>query len=243
MSMDPFERRESAEKRAEAPDTGAREEDAAPGNPMTADGFAIAARAGARLAELEPALAPLADPLAEFFYREGEPGSSLLETGVAVAAKRDAGPTAEPRREYLTFLLGAEEYGIDIGHVREILKAPPITEVPRAAAHILGVITVRGEVIAVVDPRKRLKLPSAGPTGSTRVVVCDAGEGPCGLLVDAVSQVVRLAPSSIEPRPSGIGGIDTDYISGIGRHGGMLIVLLDAGMLLRRPAAGIEASA
>jgi purine-binding chemotaxis protein CheW len=225
-----------------------------------ADGFAIVARAGARLPQSEPAqldasanerggqvveattapLAKPADPLEEFFYREEEPGSPLLELGVAAVARREAESPEEVRREFLAFLLGSEEYGIEIGNVREIVKPPPITEVPRAAPHILGVITVRGEVIAVIDPRRRLGLPQGTPTSLARVIVCDVGEGSCGLLVDMVSEVVRLSPSAIEVRPQSMSVVDTDYLAGIGRDGERLIILLDAGLLLRRRAAAEE---
>jgi purine-binding chemotaxis protein CheW len=94
---------------------------------------------------------------------------------------------------------------------------------------------VRGEVIAVFDPRRRLGLPSGDADRKARLVVCDCGNGPRGLLVDAVSHVVRLAPSSIEPRPGGIGGTAAEYIVGIGRDRGHLVVLLDLPALLADP--------
>ncbi|HEX9290698.1 MAG TPA: chemotaxis protein CheW [Anaeromyxobacteraceae bacterium] len=171
------------------------------------------------------------DPLDDFFWREDEVAPSLP---VLVAAPSRAAPEiAEARREWLTFVLGGEEYAVEIGHVREILKAPAITEVPRAPAHVLGVIMVRGEVIAVYDPRRRLGLPTPPAKRQARVVVCDAGEGLRGLLVDAVSQVVRLPASAIEARPSGIGGPSADYIASIGREGERLFILLDLAAVLR----------
>jgi len=185
-----------------------------------------------------PAAAPDAcdpaedDPLDDFFWREDEVAPSLPDV-VAAAPARAASEIAEPRREWLTFLLGGEEYAVEIGHVREILKAPAITEVPRAPAHVLGVIMVRGEVIAVYDPRRRLGLPTSPATRQARVVVCDAGEGLRGMLVDAVSQVVRLPASAIEARPSGIGGPSADYIASIGREGQRLFILLDLAAVLR----------
>ena len=115
------------------------------------------------------------------------------------------GPTVA-RREYVAFFLGDEEYGVSIERVREILKPPPITEVPRAPPPVIGVITLRGEVVALVDPRRRLDLPPAAPGPRARVVVCETADGPIGLVVDSVSQVVRLPAGAIEPRPSGIGG-------------------------------------
>ncbi len=170
------------------------------------------------------------DPLDEFFWREDEEAEGLPDLASPVAA-------AEPVRsqeveEWLTFRLGAEEYAVAIGYVREVLKAPAITEVPRVPPHVLGVIMVRGEVIAVLDPRIRLDLPPGKPSREQRVLICDAGEGPRGLLVDAVSQVVRLGTTSVEPRPNGVGGLAAEAILGIGREENGFYVLLDLPVLL-----------
>ncbi len=174
---------------------------------------------------------PRADPLAEFFLSEGE-----VPSAPAGAARDEGAPAA--LREVLVFRLGGEEYALDIEVVREILKAPPVTDVPRAPAHVLGVTMVRGRAIAVYDPRRRLGLPPAQAGPGARVVVCDAGEGPVGLLVDGVSQVFRLPPSALEPRPQGIAGIDSEFIAGVGRAGERFFVLLDAAALLRRAQGG-----
>lgn len=180
--------------------------------------------------------APLA-PLDEFFYRPDEETPALPALGgAAEPAPADDVETAV-REEYLTFLLGREEYAVAIERVREVVKAPPITEVPRAPAHILGVVTVRGEVVAVLEPRRRLGLPGAPPgDGAGRVVIVEGGDGPCGLLVDAVASVVRLPPGAIEPCPQGIGGPRAEYLAGIGREGDRLFTVLDLGALLRRAA-------
>ncbi len=227
--------------------------------PFPGDGFRIAARGptpeppeapspdagdrGERSAPAAPAAAvarsapPTSDPLQEFFYDEAEPGLPIPDLGLYTAPRGGAAQAAEVKKEYLTFRLGDEEYAVEIACVREILKAPTITEVPRAPSPILGVILVRGEVIPVHDPRRRLGLPAAPAQKGARVVICDAGEGPEGLLVDSVSQVVRLPPSAIEARPPGIGGIDSETLAGIGRDEDRLFILLDAAALFRRPAA------
>jgi purine-binding chemotaxis protein CheW len=171
--------------------------------------------------------APPIDPLAEFFLGDEE------------AALVGAGPSrnedqAEALREVLIFRLGLEEYALEIDTVREILKAPPITEVPRAPPHVLGVTMVRGQVIAVYDPRRRLGLAPAQAGPGARVVVCDAGGGPVGLLVDGVSEVLRLPSSALEARPQGIAGVDSEFIAGVGRGDRRFFALLDAAALLRR---------
>jgi purine-binding chemotaxis protein CheW len=180
-----------------------------------------------------------ASPLDDFFYREGEeaPAIGAAAEGPAPFAL-DGEREATEREEYLTFLLGEEEYAVAIELVREVLKSPPVTEVPRAPAHVLGVVTVRGEVVAVVDPRRRLGLPDAAARGAgARLVIVDAGDGPCALLVDGVANVVRLRPGSVEPRPQGFGGAAAECLAGIGRERGRLFTVLDLGALLRRAAA------
>lgn len=190
-----------------------------------------------------PALPPApSDPLDEFFYREDETAPGLPDLDFAVPAIAAPVEVADPIREYLTFFLGFEEYAIDIESVREVLKAPVVTDVPRAPRHVLGVIIIRGDVIAVFEPRRRLGLPEIERLGSPRVLVCDDGQGPIGLLVDAVSQVVRLRASEIEPRPQGIGSVSAEYISGIGRQDGRMFIVLDLPVVLRgKQAPGAEA--
>lgn len=174
--------------------------------------------------------------LDDFFYRPDEeaPGIEALALAPDLPA-----PAAVPVAidEFLTFRLGDEEYAVDIRRVREVVKSPPVTEVPRAPAHVLGVVTVRGEVIAVFDPRRRLGLPGdPPPEGQARIVIVDSGEGGCGLLVDAVSSVVRLPRGSVEPCPQGIAGAAADCLAGIGRERDRLFTVLDLDALLRRAA-------
>jgi purine-binding chemotaxis protein CheW len=184
-----------------------------------------------RRAEESPAPS-VGDPLEEFFYRVDEPGPELgVLAGSAPVAP--AAPVPVERVEYLTFLLGTEEYGVEIDRIREVMRSPPITEVPRAPPDVLGVITVRGEVVAVYDPRRRLGLRCDPGTGGGRVLIVDDGAGPCGLLVDAVASVVRLPRGTIEPCPQGIGGAAADCLEGIGRERDRLFTVLSIPALLR----------
>jgi len=181
---------------------------------------------------------PPADPLDEFFYQSDEPGPELGTLAAPVEAA--PGPAEVVARvEYLTFLLGAEEYGVEIERVREVMRSPPITEVPRAPTDVLGVITVRGEVVAVFDPRRRLGLPRGAAAEGGRVIIVDDGAGACGLLVDGVASVVRLPRGSIEPCPQGIGGASADCLEGIGRDHDRLFTVLSISALLK-PARRAE---
>ncbi len=175
-----------------------------------------------------------ADPLDEFFYDPREPGPDLGRFAPASAPER-ALPETAPRAEYLTFHLSGEFYGIEIERVREVLRPPPVTEVPRAPTGVLGVVTVRGEVVTVLDPRRRLGLPAGAAADGGRIVIVDDGEGVCGVLVDAMSSVVRLPAGSIEPCPQGLGVQGADCLAGIGRDRDRLFTVLDLGALLRPP--------
>ena len=125
--------------------------------------------------------------------------------------------TDGPRVEYLAFKLAGDTYAVRIGNVAEILKPPPITEVPRAGRSIVGVVSVRGRLVTVVDLRRRFGLPESESDTRTRILLVAAGgEELVGLLVDEVLQVYRLADSEIEPATV-LGGEQPAHIVGIGR--------------------------
>jgi purine-binding chemotaxis protein CheW len=171
------------------------------------------------------------DPLDLFFYRPDEEAALVPALGGGASEEAQLQAPVE-LHEFLTFLLGSEEYAVPIEHVREVLRAPAITEVPRAPTHVLGVVTVRGEVVAVIDTRGRLGL--GGESTGARIVIVDAGEGPLGLLVDAVTSVVRLPSGSIEPCPQGISTAASECVIGIGRQRDRLFMVVDAAALLPR---------
>ncbi|ACL66255.1 CheW protein [Anaeromyxobacter dehalogenans 2CP-1] len=190
--------------------------------------------------EVRPPAAPAArDPLDAFFYRPDEEAPELPELGWAAGgAPAPLEPGQVSLDEFLTFALGAEEYAVPVERVQEVLRPPPLTEVPRAPAPVLGVVTVRGRVVAVIDPRARLGLPAPRDTGEDwRLVIVDAGDGPCGFRVDAISSVVRLPAGSLEPSPQGIGGDAAECLLGIGRERDRLFTVIDPAALVRRSLA------
>lgn len=142
---------------------------------------------------------------------------------MAALVKRRAEPLGrragdgKKRTEYLAFVLAGDTYAVRIGVVAEILKPPPITEVPRAPSPIIGVVSVRGRLVTVLDLRRRFRLPEAPFDHRTRILLVDVGEGElAGLLVDEVQQVYRLAEDEIEPAQV-LGGDQPAHIVGIGR--------------------------
>ena len=125
---------------------------------------------------------------------------------------------ARERRGVLTFVVGGEVYGVDILSIREIIKLREITEVPRAPRFLLGVVTVRGLVLPVVDLRLRLRLDLPLLGRNARIlVVMHKGER-FGLLVDEVRGVVRFADEQIEPVPASLAPSEAPFLAGIGRY-------------------------
>lgn len=121
-------------------------------------------------------------------------------------------------RDFLGFALADEHYAVPLSSVQEIMKLPPVTEVPRAAPSIMGIISVRGRVTTLVDMRRRLGLPSAAIDARVRVLLVDSGEEVIGLLVDRVLQVYRLQEHEVEA-PGAAGGESGEHIMGIARPG------------------------
>lgn len=134
--------------------------------------------------------------------------------------------------QLVTFRICDEEFGVDILSVQEINRMLQITMVPRAPFFIEGVINLRGKVIPVVNMRTRFNKPQVEPDADTRIVVVDLGQKVIGILVDAVSEVLRLPSSTIEPAPPVVAGIGSEYIKGVGKLNDRLLILLDLENLL-----------
>jgi purine-binding chemotaxis protein CheW len=115
-------------------------------------------------------------------------------------------------------MLGNDVYAAPVAIIREILKPPPLTHVPRAPHQILGIVSVRGQLVTVIDLRRRLRLAEAPVTRKTRILLADAAGGEVmGVLVDEVLQVYRLAESEIETAAVALGGEVASYLAGIAR--------------------------
>ncbi len=154
--------------------------------------------------------------------------SDLAKRRGEVLAKRGSG--MEKRTEYLAFMLAGDTYAVRIAVVGEILRPPPITEVPRAPTPIIGVVSVRGRLVTVMDLRRRFALVEAPIDSKSRILLVeiDADEH-VGLLVDEVMSVYRLADAEIEPA-SVLGGEQPAYLIGVGRpieQKELVLVLLD----------------
>ncbi len=136
--------------------------------------------------------------------------------------------------QLVTFRLGKEEYSLDILKVQEIIRHMELTRVPKSPDFVDGVINLRGKVIPVIDLRKRFGLPVDEKTNETRIIVVDVDSRTVGLKVDAVSEVLRLPSDTVEPSPAMVTGIESDYIKGVGKLDGRLLILLDVARILTK---------
>ncbi len=135
-------------------------------------------------------------------------------------------------RQWLTFSLAGEEYAIDIEAVNEIIKPREVTDIPRVPSFILGIISLRGIVVPIYDLARRLSLGDVDINQQSRVIVCQYEEMVVGLLVDNITQVVRIKEDKIEPPPAVLSGINRELVSGVGRHQGRMLILLQLQNLL-----------
>lgn len=139
--------------------------------------------------------------------------------------------------KYLTFRLGREEYGIEILKVREIVAYLDITPVPLTALYIRGVVNLRGKIIPVVDMRRKFGLADAGVGRETCIIttMVEGKEGQVltGLLVDAVSEVAQVAAADVEPVPALGEDMKLDFVTGLSKAKGRVIVLLDMDKVMR----------
>ena len=138
--------------------------------------------------------------------------------------------------KYLTFALGAEEYGLEILKVREIIGYMEITAVPQTPHHVKGVINLRGQVIPVIDLRAKFGMETADITEETCIIVVEITQGKrnfsTGIVVDHVQEVLDIAGHDIEESPQFGSNVDTDFILGMGKIGDSVKILLDIDKVL-----------
>lgn len=129
--------------------------------------------------------------------------------------------------EYVVFKLNDEYYGIDIHNVENIEKLLTITRVPYTESHIEGVVNLRGNVIPVVDLRKRFDLPKKELDDETRIIIVNINDLKVGMIVDSSSEVLKLERTDIDIAPAIRGSINVDFIREIGKSEGRIVMLID----------------
>ncbi|HET6514299.1 MAG TPA: chemotaxis protein CheW [Thermodesulfovibrionales bacterium] len=139
--------------------------------------------------------------------------------------------------QLVTFKLVGEEYAIDILKVQEINRMVDITSVPNTQSYVEGVINLRGKVIPVINLRKKFGLDAKSADSQSRIMVVDVGTT-VGLIVDSVSEVLRLNSDTVEPPPPMTGGAGSEFIKGVGKLKDRLLILLDIDKLLGHEEIG-----
>ena len=134
--------------------------------------------------------------------------------------------------QLVTFSIDEEVFGVNILKVQEIIRIMEITRVPRSPEFVEGVINLRGRVIPIVDLRRRFGLAAIAHDKDTRIIVIELNSLVVGFIVDAVSEVLRIPADTVEPTPPGAAGVDSEYISGVGKLQDRLLILLDLDKLL-----------
>ena len=135
-------------------------------------------------------------------------------------------------RELLTFILGNEEYGIDILKVQEIRGYEAVTTIANAPEFIKGVINLRGIIVPIVDMRIKFKLGSVTYDDTTVVIILNILGRVAGMVVDGVSDVTTLKPEEVRPAPEFGSGLDVQYLQGLGTVDGRMIILVDIEKLM-----------
>ena len=166
--------------------------------------------------------------------RENMP--ALRQDGHKLASK----PQVMVNSEYLTFRLGAEEYGIDILKVQEIRSYEVPTRIANAPAFIKGVVNLRGVIVPIVDLRLKLDCPTADYNSFTVVIVLNVRNRVVGAVVDSVSDVLELSRDAIRPAPElSSAAVDTSFITGIGTINDRMLILMDIEGLMSSAEMGL----
>jgi purine-binding chemotaxis protein CheW len=127
----------------------------------------------------------------------------------------------------IIFRIGAEEFALNIMLAREVMVAHKVTPVPETADYVSGIASLRGNLIAVLDLRKRLRAVGGGDSQEERMIVADVDGRVMGLMVDGVSEIMRVNEEMMEPPPDFVREIGVSYVQGIINGGGRFITMID----------------
>lgn len=149
-----------------------------------------------------------------------------------------AAPDADEKKiELLAFKLSNEEYVLDINRIKEIIRPVEITRVPRVPSYIKGIISLRGVIVPVYNLKNRLGLLEANESSNDsqkRILIVNFDEEFIGIIVDAVTGVVKINEDIIEPTPQIIKGVDAEYLKGVARTNNRLLILLNLDRVLKK---------
>lgn len=152
--------------------------------------------------------------------------ASKMENDFASQAQQATSQGNGELLQLVSFVVGTEEFAIPILSVQEINRMMPITRVPQSPPFVEGVINLRGKIIPVMDLRKRFGLAKQDTTIDARIIVVEVASRVIGFMVDRVNEVLRINADIVEPPPSMVCGIESDYVQGVGKLQDRLLILL-----------------
>ena len=166
-----------------------------------------------------------------------------MSTDLVVASTALSAGALKPTKQFLTFRIGGEEYGIDILKVQEIRSYEAPTRIAHAPSFVKGVVNLRGVIVPIVDLRVKLRCASAEVNSFTVVIVLNVKGRVVGAVVDSVSDVLELARDQINPAPEMSTTVDTTFITGIASVGERMLILMDIEALMSSADMGLIDSA
>jgi len=152
--------------------------------------------------------------------------TEIEECTEPAAGEGEADTGEETFLDLMGFKLGEEEYAVDIMQIKEITIPTELTPIPRAPEYILGILSLRGNILPVFDAKKRLGLPARERTNRTRIIIVNHQGEEVGLLVDDITSAARIASSTIEPPPPILKGVEAEYITGVGRVDDRMMIIM-----------------
>ena len=167
----------------------------------------------------------------------------MMQTTESAARDTHASMTSTVAQEYLTFTLGAEEYGVNILKVQEIRGYEKPTAIANAPAYIKGVVNLRGTIVPIVDMRIKFNLGDATYDQFTVVIILNVSERVVGMVVDGVSDVISLEAEQMRPAPEFSSTFDTRYITGLGTVDERMLILVDIDRLMSSSDMGVFGAA
>jgi purine-binding chemotaxis protein CheW len=135
-------------------------------------------------------------------------------------------------RQFISFSVGQEEYGVELLRVKEVIRVREITWLPKAPSFVKGIINLRGDIIPIIDLRDKFGLEARANTAQTRVIVVEVEGRLIGMVVDSASQVVRIPADQIDAPPPVLGGLSQEFITGVGKTEDKLVILLNVDAIL-----------
>lgn len=159
---------------------------------------------------------------------EEGPSIKVIEREIETTEREKAKETIlNEETQFVVFTLAKETYGLPVTNVREIVTLTKITAVPRSQDYVSGIVNLRGSVVPVLNFHRRLGLPETETTAHSRIMVVELGKEEVGLLVDGVSEVIRISPDKVGAPSELLSGPEGDYLTGVANIDDRLILLLD----------------